>query len=305
MKQPMLAATADPDEDLDRLSYPRLVSPKLDGIRAVAKGGQLLSRRLKPIPNLATQAYFGDPRFSGMDGELVVGDPTDAMVFNRSSRGVMSKDGDPQAVFYLFDVWSLPGVPYDQRLDWLLKAYRLWPKKLRERTAIVDQQLVMTPDELLAAETKYLDMGYEGIMSRSIAGKYKDGRSTLREGWLVKHKRFVDGEARVLECYPRMHNTNEAKLDETGHAKRSSHKAGKVATDVLGRMLVHDTKTDTVFELGAGTMTLDEARQAWADWTADSVAFCGRIAKYAHFAYGAKDKPRLPVFKGWRDPIDM
>jgi DNA ligase-1 len=179
------------------------------------------------------------------------------------------------------------------------------PKAVRQRVVIVEQVTVGSPSELLGIESKYLDVGYEGIMSRSLDGLYKHGRSTLKQGWLVKHKRFLDGEAKVLCAYPRMHNANEAKRDATGATKRSSAKDGKVATDTLGVMWVQDIASDTKFELGAGSMTHDEAKAAWEAWKADPEAFCRRIAKYSHFAYGAKDKPRLPVFKGWRDPIDM
>ncbi len=305
MKQPMLAATADPVKDLDKLAYPRLVSPKLDGIRAVGKDGGLFSRRLKLIPNHATQAFFGTTLLQGMDGELIVGEPTHPEVYRRTDSGVMTHDGDPEARLFVFDLWAFAGSPYTARRKAMEHQHKQLPKKLRDRIVVVPQTLVSSPAALLGAEEHYLDLGYEGVMSRLPEGQYKFGRSTLTQGWLVKHKRFVDGEARVLSCSPRMHNTNEAKRDATGALKRSSAKAGKVATDMLGLMLVEDLKTGVRFELGTGTMTHDDAKAAWTQWLRDPVGFCTRIAKYSHFAYGAKDKPRLPVFKGWRNPIDL
>lgn len=306
MLPPMLAAKADPIKDLEKLAYPRLVSPKLDGIRALSDRGALLSRSLKMIPNVATQEFFGTTRLHGLDGELIVGDSVDPLVFNKTSSGVMSIDGDPQARLFVFDAWAFGSEPYSARCKLAVHVCKDLPKKLRERIIVVEQTLVHSPAALLGAEEHYLDLGYEGIMSRTIDGKYKHGRATLKQGWLVKHKRFEDGEARVLEMYPLMHNTNEATTNELGRTKRSSAKAGKVAYDTLGRMLVEDVKSGVRFELGRGTMTAAEAKAIWDAWEADPIGMRATlIAKYAHFPYGAKDKPRLPVFKGWRSPLDL
>ena len=45
--KPMLLPRETPD--LDNLQYPVYVTPKLDGIRCLFKGGVALSRTLKPI----------------------------------------------------------------------------------------------------------------------------------------------------------------------------------------------------------------------------------------------------------------
>lgn len=67
--------------------------------------------------------------------------------------------------------------------------------------------------ELAAYKEKCLSEGYEGVMVRDPAGPYKCGRSTEREGWLLKIKRFEDAEAEVLETYEGMSNYNEAGVD--------------------------------------------------------------------------------------------
>ncbi len=73
--KPMLAATAEAEEgQAPKVSFPILVSPKLDGIRALRMNGQLVSRTLKPIPSPRAQeitAHLPD----GVDGELIVGRP--------------------------------------------------------------------------------------------------------------------------------------------------------------------------------------------------------------------------------------
>ena len=52
-------------------------------------------------------------------------------------------------------------------------------------------------------------MGFEGAMVRSLDGRYKNGRSTLREGLLLKVKPWKDSEAEILEVYEMMRNENE------------------------------------------------------------------------------------------------
>ena len=100
IKKPMLAASKRPN--LDDITYPKLMSTKLDGIRCVIKGGEALSRTLKPIPNEYTQqvlmglAALG---LEGCDGELMVnGD------FNAVQSAFMSHSGKPDFTFYVFDV---------------------------------------------------------------------------------------------------------------------------------------------------------------------------------------------------------
>ena len=74
--KPMLLPRETPD--LDNLQYPVYVTPKLDGIRCLFKGGVALSRTLKPIPNKSIQAWAKKHAkiLEGMDGELIVGSPT-------------------------------------------------------------------------------------------------------------------------------------------------------------------------------------------------------------------------------------
>lgn len=46
--KPLLAYTV---KDADKLDYPQMASPKLDGIRCVMQDDMPVSRTLKPIPN--------------------------------------------------------------------------------------------------------------------------------------------------------------------------------------------------------------------------------------------------------------
>src|SRR5690606_5448014 len=67
-----------------------------------------------------------------------------------------------------------------------------------------------TPQEVLEYETHCLKMGYEGLILRNPDAPYKFGRSTLKEGSLLKLKRYEDAEAIVVSLEEAMHNDNEA-----------------------------------------------------------------------------------------------
>ena len=296
MIRPMLAATAARVEDIQ---LPALVSPKLDGVRALVQGGVVLSRSLKPIPNKVVQQLFGRRELEGLDGELVIGDPWAQDAFRRTSSGVMShEDPVPNVVFHVFDRWS--DLDFERRLQQAdLAVSRARTRQLQ----LVGHQLVYTLEELAQAEAAYLAMGYEGLMARSLTGSYKEGRSTLREQGLMKLKRFEDAEALVLRAEPLLHNANAAVRNELGYAAQSSHQAGKVAQELLGALVVRGlpgTRYDGVeFSIGTG---FDEAQRRLL-WQQRG-ELKGRLATYKYFPSGSKEAPRFPVFKGFRAPTD-
>lgn len=289
--KPMLAAATDGTN----LIYPLLASPKLDGIRCIILDGVAMSRSLKPIPNKRVQALFGRPELEGLDGELIVGHPTEAGVFQRSTSGVMSVEGTPDVTFHVFDDHAR----FEEMFRYRQASAAKRAKKLLSCEA-VPHMILTTEYELQQEEAKYLGYGYEGIMLRDPKGCYKYGRSTLKEGWLLKLKRFVDSEAEITGYACLMHNANEATVNELGQQERSSKQEGKVETETLGSVTCRDTKTGVEFEIGSG-FTADQRRLLWIGRR----KLKGRLVKYKSQPTGVKDKPRFPVFMGFRDPRDL
>lgn len=287
--KPMLASPAG---ELIRL--PALLSPKLDGIRCLIIDGVACGRSLKPLPNKHTQQLFGRHEFNGLDGELIVGSPTARDVFQATSSGVMSIDGEPEVIFHVFDDYGEPG-GFSKRL-------RAAQHRIRKQNHFqeVHHHLVQVAADLNRWEEDYLAMGYEGIMLRHPDGPYKHGRSTTKEGWLLKVKRFEDAEAQVLGVTELMHNANEAKRNELGQLERSSHKAGKVGKKMLGALQVRDSKTGVEFDIGTG-FTADQRQVLWAA----RANLVGKLVKYKSQPTGVKEKPRFPVFLGFRDLRDL
>jgi len=283
--KPMLASPAD----LNNLRFPLLASPKLDGIRAVVINGVLMSRSLKPIPNKHVQKLFS--AYEHFDGELIVGEPTAKNCFNVTTSGVMSVDGEPDVRFYVFDHIAVPHERYYHR-------FRPGKFNLRSRVVEVPQTIVHSIEELLALEEKRLDEGYEGLILRDPDAGYKFGRSTAKEGILLKLKRFLDDEAHIVGLVEQMHNGNEATTNELGRTKRSSHKENKTGKNTLGAFQVLWKGIE--FEIGTGMD--DELRQRVWD---NRDKYIGKLVKFKYFPVGVKDKPRHPVFLSFRDERDL
>ena len=292
IKKPMLSGRL---KDFRGLSYPVLCTPKLDGVRALKIQGQLVSRNFKPIPNLYTRSRF-DFLPDGVDGELILNNGTVAGAgFNDTQSAVMSEDGKPDVLFYVFDyVKDRLSKPYYKRMDDLDELFDDLHNELKHDMSVlrlVSPDEVGDEEELLEFEENCLSDGYEGIMLRSPDGPYKEGRSTEKEGYLLKLKRFEDSEAIIVGFEEKQHNANKLESDAFGHAKRSSAKAGLKPAGTLGKLYVEDLENGWEFEIGTGFD--DELRQKIWD---NQVDYMGIVVKYKYQSKGMKDKPRFPIF---------
>lgn len=295
--KPMLAATID---DLTQLydRWPLLASPKLDGIRAIKWDGKIVSRNLKPIPNKHVQSLF-ECLPHGLDGELIVGEPTNAYCMRDTNSGCMAIEGTPNVFFYAFDFISV-GYTFKERQKFMQRWSDTTPDSWKEYVKFVPQKTIHSASELSEYEARVLELGFEGVMLRSMDGFYKFGRSTMTEGYLMKLKQFKDSEAEVIAVEELMHNNNEQTKDELGRSKRSTHKENLTAGGTLGSLHVRDIYTGVSFSVGSG-FTQEDRDALWAERT----SLKGRLVKYKYFPTGSKDKPRFPVFLGFRDKIDV
>lgn len=292
--KPMLAKDGDPS----KLSYPVIVQPKLDGIRAAVVNGKLLSRTLKPIPNAEIRAALERPEFEGLDGEILVGEPTADDAYRRTASFVMApnKTGEDWT-FHVFDVWDMGGEPYPGRYEVLLEQVEGNP-----RTRAVPNYRADNAEDLEAYEGRLIADGHEGVIVRIPDAPYKFGRSG-KKGPLLKIKRFIDFEAEIIGVYEEMHNANEAKTNELGRTERSTKKAGLVGKGTLGGFIVraiNGPAEGVEFKVGTG---FDAAQRVgyWHEWHDFKAEMRGAVVKIKSFPIGVKDRPRHPVFLGFRD----
>lgn len=294
ISRPLLAAKTT-DTDLAKLKFPLLLSPKIDGVRALVDKGKLLSRSMKLIPNKHTQELFSKEEFQGLDGELVVGNPWDKNLMQQTTSGVMSHGGKPAVQYFVFDRWDSGSVFVDR---W--NSLDIYDQTNRLNVIQVPHHYVYTLDDLLESERHYVGLGYEGVMLRDPNGRYKQNRSTFREGILMKVKRFQDSEAEVIDYELLERNLNEQVLDERGYAKRSTQQAGKVTDNLVGSLLVRDRVSGIVFSIGSGFSDVHRA-----EMYSNRDTLKGRLVKYKSFHVGVKDRPRFPIFLGFRSPLDL
>lgn len=296
--KPMLAGRPEVTD----LRFPCLASPKIDGVRALVVNGVLLSRSLKPIRNKYCQQLFANLP-EGTDGELIVGSPTATDVYRKTSSGVNSEDGHPDVHFFVFDNFQVPG-GFQQRFREV--------EKLSDkiRVQVVPHTLVESAEDLIAyEETVVGEHGFEGVMLRKIDGVYKHGRSTEKEALLLKVKRYLDADAKIVGAVAWQHNGNVATTNALGRTERSSHKANMIDKPILGKLVVTGLEAPfegVEFEVGTGFDGADDVNgergKLWKEFLSGKLV--GKIIKFKYFPVGVKDKPRHPVFLGFRDASD-
>jgi DNA ligase-1 len=187
ISKPMLAGKC---EQMSSLRFPLLATPKLDGIRCLKIGGRALTRSFRPVSNTFTRQWIEANLPDGLDGELIVNGST----FNETAGHIGRHDGQPDFRFHVFDyVSDGVDVPYACRMQELARLPDY------ERVQKVLPVELKNLDQLTAYEAQCVAEGFEGVMIRTPDSPYKCGRSTEREGWLLKIKRFEDAEAVVLD----------------------------------------------------------------------------------------------------------
>lgn len=287
------------DFDYEQLTYPLLASPKIDGIRCVKQEGRALTGQLKPVPNRrireVIETYYPD----GWDGELVAVGGT----FNDTQSLVMSDDKDGEWQWLVFDYIGRLG--FDDRV-WAVSNHFA---ELSHNRVVREHAVPLKHTRILDAEMlrAYIEMNlelYEGVCLRAVHSPYKEGRSTLREHYLLAIKPFIDAEATVVGFSELYHNTNAAFENERGLTQRSHAAAGRVPAGTLGALQcvmvtefegVASSVESPMFELGTG-FSQDQRQEIWNN----KERYLGQKVTFKYQQFGSKIAPRAPVFKGFR-----
>jgi DNA ligase-1 len=330
--------------DLSAITFPVLASPKIDGIRCLITENGPVTRSLKPIRNDFIRNKLAKLPV-GFDGEITVGkivSGTDAKdsVMNRTSSGVMSKDGEPDFIYHVFDDFTVPGGFATRNEAAYNKIKAMGAKSFDEtRTAFLYHRPILNAVELSDYEKLCVEAdGYEGIMIRSVDGPYKYGESTTKEGYLLKWKRWKDAEAWVIGALEEMANNNEAKKNALGLTERSTHKDNKTPKGVLGKLVCMwhrpppGADPNAVFEIGSG-FTKEQRADLWEQHKGPAFlegsiiagvdlpvppaprmvanegkplsGLWGRLAKFKYQEVTPDGVPRFQVFIGFRDFDDL
>lgn len=290
------------------VSLPCGLSFKIDGIRGMCYNGGVMSASGKPIPNRHIQYLFEQnaDMLYGLDGELVVGEPTDKNLMQQCLTGVMGEGGTPDFSYWVFDDFTDLSLPFEQRYEnycnrvdkingWLVVAG--FDSFLRK--VIYDN--VTTKEEYEAKKQLAAELNYEGLYGKDWKGMYKHGRSGRVNPSCWKDKPWTDEEGVIVDFIEGQTNLNEAFIGELGQTKRSSHQENKVGNGMIGSFVVRNTKYKKLFNVSCGSMTHAERKAIWEN----RESYRNALMTYKFFDFGVVDVPRSAIFKCFRSKLDM
>lgn len=306
------------DYDEGALRFPLIAQPKIDGVRGLNLLGRLTGRSLKQHANKYTSAFYSVSDFLGFDGELAAEVETHPDLCRLTTSALNTIQGEPFTLWHLFDyvvVGKTKTMPYWSRYVALTQRV----EELRRDGCLAAQHLRVVPSvrcetlaQLLALDEQWLDMGYEGTIIRDPEGIYKEGRSTVKEGGLLRIKRFVEEEAVVVELHEGESNTNEAQRNELGLQFRTTHAEGMVPNGQVGRMTCKACKdvvvdgrvliaAGSLITVAPGRLPVDQRQHYFRN----QHELIGQTIKFKFFPKGVKEKLRFPTFQSLRSAADM
>lgn len=304
-KSVMLAPNELPSPD--DLTYPLLASLKFDGRRCLVNPDGLWSRTMKPQSNKNLPAHLAAlmeySRDCGLvfDGELYSPDLT----FNELESVFKSDDAPiPESVaFYCFDSmkadqWGACPDDFQTREGLTGMRIRTHTNELKH-VKVVSQVPVFNAAEVRAKYEEALEAGFEGLILRSLEGKYKHGRATLREGTIFKQKPFDLLDAKVIGYEQQQGLKADIKRtkNELGRTARTFKQADYELVENMGALKVRDEK-GREFSIGWGKgWTQAKRLDLWV--RRDSLV--GEWVEVRCMGVGEKDLPRMPQLIRFRE----
>jgi len=269
---------------MQKLKYPVLATLKKDGIRAF-RWDNLYSRTHKLIPNdsIKRRSIILP---AGLDCELwnphLTYDYVESIVMSREHEESYHID------FHIIDWFGDTG--YGDRLR------RIGGLEIEGIVKPV-ARLANDANELMLIFLEAEEQHGEGICFRIPNSPYKQGRSTLKEQYLVKLARYVRQEVKIVGFLEQMENGNESNYNAVGKMDRSSCQDNLLGKDTLGAFMVRD-KNGLDFKVGTGVGLTDTLRkEIWNN----KAAWIDKQITIKHKPHGMKIKPRSPIYIGLRE----
>lgn len=325
--KPILAVDA-PLNNLESLTYPRAALIKYDGVRVICNG-EFTGRSLKLHKNPVLQQRFKRPDFFGFDCEGIGGYTTDMQpvtenhpllcsitsgAFSRRSNDKKEphKLVDVPAYLIVFDDFSAEGGWLERYNQAAERVKALHDNDPNVPVRMAPYWVVYNAEELLEFEncclnggtfkSVYIPGGYEGVITRSLDGEYKHGRTTEKEATYLRMKRFEEREGLVIRLEEGFTNKNKPIKNKLGQIERGTSKEGMIPNGMIGAMILRDLASNEEVRVAAGCMTDAEAKHYFENphEIVDKL-----ISKYKHFAHGQKDAVRFATHQSFRSKEDM
>jgi DNA ligase-1 len=233
--------------DLNTLTYPLLASTKLDGCRLLFKQGQIVTRSLKPLPNIQLNQKFEPLRKCSeennfiLDGEVFApGIPFQFIVSCFMTEDYNAKQSikkwtelcqehdyfiSRQEVFdklkfYCFDcIKDNPYVPFLHRKTIATNYIVEFP----DIAFPVKQIEVNNVEEITTFFEQVLKEGYEGLIIRNPKAPYKYGRARVLENNAYKLKPWVTIDSKIIGFIQatQVNEDAEKTVNELGRSRTS------------------------------------------------------------------------------------
>lgn len=189
---PMFASKFD--DHRHKVKYPVDITPKLDGVRAMAKwqnGKVVLLSRIGnelSVPHVQESLHVILPRNAIWDGELYA-HGVDFPELISLVKGSTRDPAERQKVnFHVFDLAHETG-------DWSERKKKLAEIPLAKHIKRVPSVVAYNDREVHALRREFENKGFEGVMVRTHEGKYEPG---VRSKDLLKAKSFEDDEFPIV-----------------------------------------------------------------------------------------------------------
>ncbi len=287
---PLLAPSVEHSDEyilaaLQKLHYPVIASLKKDGIRAV-RTSDLFSCQMHLIPNVSIRRRSMKLP-AGFDCELFNPELSYDEIESIVMTGKTEHPDSHLVQFHCID-WFHPTYSFAQRLDECVKMIQHnW-----DAAVLPDEHWFTSAEQLFDFFLKCEQQNGEGICFRTPNSPYKQGRSTLREQYLIKLCRYVRTEVMIIGFEEQMMNNNCVRSSPIGLTERSSYKAGMKGKNTLGAFIVRDSISGLEFRVGTGVNLTDKRRQQIWD---DQDSWLGSRITIKHKPHGQKIKPRSPI----------
>jgi DNA ligase-1 len=225
--------------------------------------------------------------------ELFNGDLT----FQEITSRVMSEVHEDSAAiqYHLLDVINF-SLPYAKRIelinDWIMLNHWSCDRVMFEIPRVANSAAELM--EMFLESERRLQ---EGLCFRSPDSPYKQGRSTLREEWLIKLCRWKRIECEIIGFEEQVANANAESRNGIGLMDRSTDSANMIGKGTLGALWVQDIY-NRKFKVGSGVGMTEKLRQEIWD---DTDKWAGKRITIKYKPTGEKNLPRHPVYCGLRE----
>lgn len=189
-KNPMKAK--DYKDHKKKVTYPCYMQPKLNGVRMLTEqSGSTWSKSGEPMAYPEHWERLGAyaNACGGMDGEIYAGLNVLSLQAINSARQNNNED-TLKLKYYVYDL-PRPGKTYQERAELML----LYEVAAPAEVVFVHAILVHSESEADALYEKWVAMGYEGAVYRSMDGEYEFEK---RSDNLIKRKPRPTAEARII-----------------------------------------------------------------------------------------------------------